>query len=103
MQEAESQVVAEKTQERLTSGMQNDEIRFVQFMHPGPESEPGPDGWKPWTPRLESHRRTFVSNPGRFRRSLEASRAESAQEPGKAPSKEDVQTGIGFVAQEERH
>ena len=59
--------------------MRNDEIQFVQFMHPGPESEPGPDGWKPWRPRLEPHRRTFVSNPGSFRRGLDGSRAESSQ------------------------
>lgn len=40
-------------------------IRIIQFLHPGPEHRPGPDGQKPWNTRDKHHRRTFVRQAGR--------------------------------------
>lgn len=40
-----------------------DELCFVQFMHPGPEHRPDRQGFKAWN--RGNHKRKFVENPGR--------------------------------------
>lgn len=47
-----------------------DELRFVQFPHPGPEHQPNREGWKDWN--IGDHARKFMRSPGRWRDSLDA-------------------------------
>ncbi len=53
-----------------------DEIRVVQFLHPGCEHRPEPSGRKPWN--AGQHRRTFVVQRGRFLRRMDDDEPESA-------------------------
>ncbi|MCY2987436.1 MAG: hypothetical protein NTY19_06165 [Planctomycetota bacterium] len=46
--------------------MNQDEIRFIQFPHPGGECRPGPDGKIEWNPSSEDHCRKFLHQKGRW-------------------------------------
>ncbi len=43
--------------------MRQDDIRFVQLLHPGGEHRPDASGFKAWN--ADSHRRKFLEQPGR--------------------------------------
>ena len=46
--------------------MKQDEIHFVQFLHPGGECRPGPDGKVEWNRPPKPHRRKFLQQRGRY-------------------------------------
>jgi hypothetical protein len=44
--------------------MKQDEIHFVQFLHPGVECRPGTDGKVEWNRPPKKHRRKFLQQKG---------------------------------------
>lgn len=46
-----------------------DELRFVQFPHPGQEHRPDREGWKDWN--IGDHARKFMRSPGRYQDSID--------------------------------
>lgn len=59
---------------KTLAGQRDDELCFVQFMHPGQEHRPDHECYKTWNRDL--HRRKFLVNPGRCIRQRKARKGE---------------------------